>query len=205
MKTIKGQKNTLKKIKLPFHIVLLGQVAAGKDTQADLLNKQFEFKKVESGKYWRSLEKENSKAGEMLRKTTSKGLPAPVSLMKQFLLTNLETLPKNKTLLFVGNPRLKPEGQLLHKLMTEKKQYYIVLYIGLTDREVLKRSRLRERNLDDRIYVTRRIAWHKDQVGKTIDYFKHVAPYARINGNQPVEKVYLDIQKKIYQFLVSLC
>lgn len=192
------------KVELPFHVVLLGQVASGKDTQADLLFAQYALSKVESGKYWRRLEKSNTIEGEMLRKTTSKGLPAPVSLMKKFLNDHMEKIPKGKTLLFVGNPRLKPEGQLLNKLMREKKQRYVVLYISLTDREVVKRSHLRERNIDDRLYVERRIAWHKDQVGKTVAYFKDAAPFAQINGNQSIEKVYLDIQKKIYRFLKAL-
>ena len=88
MKTTHTKKTTSTKIQLPFHIVLLGQVASGKDTQADLLYGQYALSKVESGKYWRALEKSDTPEGEMLRKTTSKGLPAPVSLMKKFLVLN---------------------------------------------------------------------------------------------------------------------
>jgi adenylate kinase family enzyme len=193
----------MKKVILPFHVVLLGQVASGKDTQAALLKGMYAFKPIESGKYWRKMQKAKTPEGELLRKTTSKGLPAPVSLMKKFLEENLTSIPKNKTLLFVGNPRLKPEAQLLHKLMVGKKERYVVFYINLSDREVLKRSHLRDRSLEDRLYVEKRIAWHKDQVGKTVLYFKKTGPYAEINGNQSVEKVHLDIQKKIYHFLLS--
>ncbi len=193
-----------KKIVLPFHVVLLGQITAGKDTQADLLYKQYAFSKVESGKYWRKLSLAQTPEGDMLRKTTAKGLPAPVSLMKKFLEDHIAHIPKNKTLLFVGNPRLKPEGQLLNKLFKEKKQPYVVFYITLSDREVLKRSNIRDRNIEDRVYVEKRISWHKNQVSKTVAYFEKTAPFARINGNQPIEKVHLDIQKKIYQFLLQI-
>lgn len=194
----------MKKVLLPFHIVLLGQVASGKDTQAMLLKSAYALKPIESGKYWRKIEKADTPEGELLRKTTAKGLPAPVVLMKKFLEENLTSIPTNKTLLFVGNPRLKPEAQLLHKLMTQKKEHYVVFYIHLSDREVRKRSHLRDRSVEDRLYVEKRIAWHKDQVGKTVSYFKKTGLYAEINGNQSVEKVYLDIQKKLFNFLLSL-
>lgn len=199
--TEKTQKKTNKKIILPFHVVLLGQIASGKDTQADILKETFAFSPVESGKYWRKLALAKTKEGEMLRKTTEKGLPAPVVLMKKFLLDHMSKIPKNKTLLFVGNPRLKPEAQLLHKLMKEKKDDYVVLYISLPDKEIEKRSLSRLRNQDDALYLKRRIAWHKDQVSKSVAYFKDHVSFKEINGNQSISKVTLDIYKALYSFL----
>lgn len=193
------QKN--KKIILPFHVVLLGQIASGKDTQAEILAQSFAFSPVESGKYWRKLALSKTPEGEMLRKTTEKGLPAPVVLMKKFLIDHISKVPKNKTLLFVGNPRLKPEAQLLNKLMKERKDDYVVLYISLPDAEIKKRSMSRLRNQDDALYLKRRILWHKDQVSKSVAYFKTHASFAQINGNQPISKVTLDIHKALYSFL----
>lgn len=197
-------KKSPKKTQLPFHIVLLGQIASGKDTQAEILCGHFALSPVESGKYWRKLQSSKTKEGEMLRKTTAKGLPAPVVLMKKFLVDHIAKVPKQKTLLFVGNPRLKPEAQLLHKLMKQKKEDYVVLSITLPDREVKKRSMLRVRNKDDILYWKKRIAWHKDQVGKSIAYFKTAAPFAEINGNQSISKVTLDIHKALLGFLKQM-
>ncbi len=194
----------MKKTILPFHIVLLGQIASGKDTQADILKENFTLSPVESGKYWRKMMTEKSKEGDMLRKTTEKGLPAPVVLMKKFLIDHMSKIPKNKTLLFVGNPRLKPEAQLLHKLMTQKKENYVVIYMTLPDKEVEKRSLLRARNEADRIYIKRRILWHKEQVSKSVLYFKEHAPFAVVNGNQPVLKVSIAIHKALLSFLKKM-
>jgi adenylate kinase len=194
----------IKKTILPFHIVLLGQIASGKDTQARILRDHFALSPVESGKYWRNLAKSDTKEGEMLRKTTDKGLPAPVLLMKKFLIDHMEHVPKNKTLLFVGNPRLKPEAQLLHKLMKQNKQEYVAMYITLPDKEVEKRSMLRARSTEDIAYIKRRIKWHKDQVSKSVDYFKNHAPFTQINGNQPISKVTLDIHRALLAFLKKM-
>lgn len=192
------------KKRLGFNIVFLGMVASGKDTQAEILGKKYNLHFVESGKYWRKLEKEKSKDGEMLRKTTSLGLPAPVVLMKKFIVNNLAKAPKNKDILFLGNPRLKPEAQLLNKLLKEKKQKYIAIYITLPDKEVIKRSTKRMRNADDAKYIKRRISWQKIQVGKTVKYFESLGLMTKINGNKPVSIVTMQIEKVLARYQASL-
>jgi adenylate kinase len=188
--------------KLGFNLILLGQIAAGKDTQAELLKDKYAFKPVESGKYWRKILKEKSERGDWLRRTTGKGLPAPVALMKEFLITNIEKKPKNKDLLFVGNPRLKPEAQLLKKLLSEKKQDFFALYITISDKEVYSRSNLRNREAGDvdKKYIQNRIKYHKEQVSKTVAYFDSLGKLKKINGNQPIEKVSQDIEKAIVSY-----
>ena len=189
----------MQKERLGFNLVLLGQVAAGKDTQAKFLLEKYAFKPVESGKYWRKLAKEKSERGEWLRRTMSKGFPAPVALMKEFLVFNIDKKPKNKDLLFVGNPRLKPEAQLLKKIFTEKKQDFFVLYISLPDKDVYARSALRNREAGDieKKYIQNRINYHKTQVSKTVAYFESLGKLKKINGKQSIEKVLTDIEKAI--------
>jgi len=191
----------MKKEQLTFHIVLLGQIASGKDTQARLLKHTYAVQTVESGKYWRALAKKNTPDGDWVRRTSAKGKPAPVALMKKFLVEQIENNRGNKKLLFVGNPRLKPEGMLLNKLLKEKKEKYIVFYITLPDKEIKKRSYARVRDEDDKKYIDMRIAWHKNQVSKTVAYFQTVGTLVKINGNQTVERVYEDIQKTIKKHL----
>lgn len=195
-------------MRLGFHLVLLGQIASGKDTQADLLMEKYNLKPVESGKHWRSLAKQKSPQGEILRKTTASGKPAPVALMKEFLIKEINNKPNNKDLLFVGNPRLKPEAQLLKKIMIERKEIFFALYISLPDKEIYKRSLKRKvskmdevyKILDDKELIRRRIKWHKDQVGKTVKYFESLGVLKKINGNQSIEKVNQDIEKAILHF-----
>ncbi len=196
-----------KKERLGFNIVLLGQIAAGKETQAALLMEKYALHPVESGKYWRTMMKAKTKEGEWLRRTTAKGLPAPVSLMKKFLVERINKKPKNKDLLFIGNPRLKPEAQLLKKLLAAKKQDFFALYISLPDKEIYNRSLKRKEGagkaiykvLDEKHLIAARIKWHKDQVGKTVAYFDSLGKLKKINGKQSIEKVAADIEKAIAQ------
>jgi len=197
-------KKNIKKEKLGFHIVLLGQIAAGKDTQALFLLEKYNFIPVESGKYWRKKEKEKSAEGDLARRTVSLGKPAPVALMKKFLISQIENCPKGKNLLFVGNPRLKPEGQLLKKLLTERKENFFVLYITLPEKEIYKRSFGRSRGSDDsRAFIYNRIKWHKDQVSRTIEYFESLGKVKRIKGNQKILEVASDIEGVIQSFKIK--
>lgn len=191
--------------KLGFNLVLLGMIASGKETQANILKKKYALKFVESGVYCRKLLKEKSKKGDWARRTTGKGHPLPTVLLQKFLIREIKNKPKNKDLLFLGNPRLKPEAQLLKKTLDKKKQDFLALYITLPDKEVYKRSFRRVTSsmkaiykvFDNKKLIGVRIKWHKDQVGKTVKYFKSLNKLKTINGNQPVPKVTKDILKAI--------
>lgn len=194
--------------KLGFNIVLLGMITSGKETQANVLKRKYALKFVESGVYTRKLLKEKSKNGDWARRTAGKGKPLPTILLQKFLIKEIKNKPKNKDLLFLGNPRLKPEAQLLRKIMNSRGEDFIVLYITLPDKEVYKRSIKRSTGNMKAIYkvfdtkklINTRINWHKDQVGKTVKYFKSLKKLKIINGKQPIPKVTKDILKVIEKY-----
>lgn len=198
----------MKKERLGFNLTLMGMIASGKETQINILKKKYSFQSVETGVYSRNLLKEKSQNGDWARRTTGKGGPLPMVLMKNFILSEIEKKPENKDLIFVGGPRLKPEAQLTRKLLREKGQDIFAIYISLPDKEVYKRSFKRKdgdmktiyKVLDTKELIKRRIAWHKDQVGKTVKYFDSLGRLKKINGNQSIEKVSKDIEKAIIYF-----
>jgi adenylate kinase family enzyme len=195
--------------KLGFNLAIMGMITAGKDTQANIFKKEYLLKTVETGVYSRKLLKEKSSNGDWARRTVGVGKPLPVILMKEFLIKEISKKPKNKDLLFVGGPRLKPEAQLVKKIMDEKKQNLFVIYITLPDKEVYKRSMLRvsgdmkkiHKALDAKHLIDPRIKWHKDQVGKTVKYFEKLGSIKIINGNQSISKVTKDIKKEIELYI----
>ncbi len=191
--------------KLGFNIVLLGMIASGKDTQAKILKKKYTLQSIETGTYSRNLLKEKSPDGDWARRTSGKGKPLPVQLLKNFLIKEISKKSKRKDLLFLGGPRLKPEAQLLKKILNTRKEDFIVFYIKLPDKEVYRRSIERSTGSVQDIYkifdtkklIAKRIAWHKDQVGKTVKYFQDLDKLTVINGNQPIHRVTQDILKVI--------
>lgn len=197
--------------KLGFNIVLLGMIASGKDTQAKILKREYSFKFIETGTYARNLLKEKGKDGDWARRTTGKGLPLPTILLQKFLKREVEKKPKGKDLLFMG-ARLKPEAQLLKKIIDKQGEKILALYITLPDKEVYKRSLKRStsdmkeiyRMLDTKNLIKKRIKWHKDQVGKTVKYYQKLGILKKINGAQSIQKVTKDILKAIREYKKTL-
>jgi adenylate kinase len=190
--------------RLGFDLILLGDPTAGKDTQAALLMKKYVLNPVESGKYWRAMAKKKNAEGEWLRRTMSLGHPTPVALMKKFLINNIAKSSKNKDLIFIGNPRLKPEAQLLKKLLEEKQRDFFALYIKLPVKEIYKRTAERARLKSEDSGVHNRIRYHQEQVSKTVKYFESLKKLKLINGNQTIPKVTKDIEKILNDYSRSI-
>ncbi len=187
----------MKMKKLGFDLILLGDPTSGKDTQTEILMKKYSLKPIESGKYWRALAKKKNRDGAWLRRTMSLGYPAPVVLMKKFLREKVKNIPRDKNLIFVGNPKLKPEAQLLTKLLKEKNRKFFALYIKIPILEILKRTKLRARLKSEDNGVKNRIRYTKNQMGKTVKYFESLGKLKKINGNQTISNVTKDILKEI--------
>lgn len=194
--------------KLGFNIVLLGMIASGKETQANILKKKYALKFVESGVYFRKLLKAKGPIGDLARRTSGKGEAGAMVLMKEFLIKEISKKPQNKDLLFLGNPRLKPEAQLLKKILNSRKEDFMALYITLPDKEIYKRSLKRKTGNMKAIYkvfdtekiIKKRINYHKKQVNKTVKYFQSLGKMKIINGNQSISKVTKDILKEIEKY-----
>jgi len=199
----------MKKERLGFNLAIMGIIASGKDTQANLLQNKYDLEPVGTGLFTRNLLREKSKDGDWARRVASKGKPLPTLLMKRFLLEQIKNKPKDKDLIFIGGPRLKPEAQLVRKILKANKQNIFVIYLTLSDKEVFKRSqsRMSDKNVDE-VYkvfdtdkiIKERIKVHKTQVSKTIKYFESLKLLRKINGNQPIEKVSNEIEKVLIHF-----
>lgn len=198
----------MKKERLGFNLTLMGMIASGKETQTELLKKKYALQSVETGVYTRKLLKENSSDGEWARRTAGKGWALPVVLMKRFIVKEIAKKSKNKDLIFIGGPRLKPEAQLTRKILKENGQEIFAIYLTLPDKEVYRRSLARKEGnmkaiykvFDTRKIIVNRIKYHKEQVSKTVAYFESLGKLKRVNGNQSIEKVHQDIEKALEHF-----
>ena len=199
--------------KLGFNIVLLGAPASGKETQANILKRIYPLKFVETGVHTRKLLKKKGPDGDWTRRTAGKGGALPVALLKKFLINEINKKPKNKDLLFLGGPRLKPEAQLLKKILNVRKEDFLVFYVTLPDKEVYKRSLKRKKDkkikalykvFDTEKIIKARLNYYQKQVSKTVKYFQSLNKLKLINGNQPIPKVTKDILKEIEKYKHSI-
>lgn len=188
------------KHKLGFDLILLGDPASGKDTQASLLMQKYNLTPVETGKQWRKMVKINNFYGKWLKRTFGQGYPAPVKIVKWFLKNKITKQPKEKDLIFIGNPRLKPEAQFLKKILKNRQRDFFVVYLRLSVKEIFRRAQNRVVQEDTKKITERRIVWTKEQVSKTVKYFQSLKKLKLINGNKHISKVHQDILKAINDY-----
>src|SRR5258708_39135670 len=112
--------------KLGFDLILLGDPASGKDTQAAILEKKYSLYPVASGVFFRKLLK-SLKYKAILEKTYSKGLPAPTSLMLKLLKESFGSVKVGQNFIFIGAARLKPEAEVLKKYLDTRSRDFLVL------------------------------------------------------------------------------
>ncbi|MGE5297996.1 MAG: adenylate kinase family protein [Acidobacteriaceae bacterium] len=187
------------KPKLGFDLVILGAPASGKNTQADLLLSKFNLKAVESGKYLRKFSK-TPEGARKLKNNFGKGLPAPIGVIVDFIKKNVTSIPAGKNLLFVGNPRLKPEAESLNRLLTQKGRDYLVIYLTLPAREIIKRTvkRLRDDRDKNPVYLKNRIRYAQTEDRRTLEYFRKLNKLRLVNGNRPKSAVAADIKRILH-------
>ena len=82
--------------KLGFDIVLLGAPASGKETQANILKRKYAIKFVETGVHTRKLLKKKGPDGDWTRRTAGKGGALPVTLLKKFLVSEINKNQKTR-------------------------------------------------------------------------------------------------------------
>ncbi|OGE83566.1 MAG: hypothetical protein A3B10_03275 [Candidatus Doudnabacteria bacterium RIFCSPLOWO2_01_FULL_44_21] len=180
------------KKRLGFDLILLGDSTSGKDTQANLLAKQYRVRLARSGHYLRQLKSYKYRGG----------VPAPTSLIIPFLNYYLKNLSWHRNIIFVGAARLKHEAEYLVKHLKQRNRDFFVLYIKIPKSEIIKRSKRRAERLEDTslTLINSRIAYYKTKVSKTVKFYQTLKKIKFINGNQSIKAVHHDIINAIHDY-----
>lgn len=178
-----------------FTIILLGDIAAGKGTQAKLLAKKFGLKLIGTGAYSRTLW---NRIGRI-----KIGKLTPSGIIQSYLKDELLKLSKNQGVLVDGG-KMPAEARLINGIFRKQKRKFLVLYLSIPRLEIYKRLRIRiqkEKRADDRPQAIRnRMNYYKKIYRRTVKYWKSKGLLKIVDGNQKVEKVAGDIEKLIKNY-----
>ena len=190
----------------PFNLILLGDPAAGKATQAQSLIKKYGFYNLDMGKELRSSARLR-KIGRF-SETAALGIASPTDLVKDIFKKRIGGAPRSKGILFNGTPKLIGEAKLVARLLKENKRACVLfLYIALPLSETIKRTSLRKkkdkRSDDDMDAMRRRIDgyYRTDIYPKIIPYFASRYPYKKVSGMGTELQVWKRIDGEVELFL----
>lgn len=197
--------------KKPLNFILIGPPASGKGTQAKLLLRKFKgLHYVYPGEIFRSLFKANTDVGERIKKIgESGGLQSEDLAMTLWMYEISFNVKKGKGFLLDGSPRKVKEAESLFNFLKflDKIKTTLLFLIDISEKESYKRLTRRvdavtgkeiKRADDDKERIKLRWNLYKGQTKPAINHMKkRGCRVIKINGEQPIEKVFKDILKHI--------
>jgi adenylate kinase len=183
-----------------LNIILCGAPGGGKGTQSQFIVDKYGLKHLSTGEVLRAEIKSGTALGKEIDELISKGNLVPDNMMYGVIENYIANLPQDcKGTIFDGYPRTVAQAEALTELL--KKYNMEAIMIDLLVDEQLLIQRLIERGkvsgrADDNLNTIRhRIAVYHNQTEPIAHYYLHQGNYFAVNGNQPVEDVFLQIQR----------
>lgn len=179
-----------------FEVVLLGRSGCGKGEQVKRLTRKLKNTLViHTGDRLRSLALQKTMTGKRVEGVLTRGELVPGWLASYtWLDTIIRELGDAQHILFDGTPRQTSEAKYLDEVLHwYGRKNLFVLYIDVSEKEVTRRLLLRGRGDDHKDAIKRRMAYFSKQVLPAVKYYQKTKRLIRINGEQPIEKVFADI------------
>jgi adenylate kinase len=181
----------------PFNLILLGDPAAGKGTQAARLAKTYRMYNFDMG---REVRKPAVRAKFDYAGTTGSGHLTPTAIVRDILQHTIRTAPSAQGLLFNGHPKMIGEARLTAKWLREAgRRDPLIIYLSIPAAEVFRRAekrlvriggRLVRREDDSGRALMNRHKYYREQVAHAVAFFRARYPFKKISGMGTEAEVY---------------
>jgi adenylate kinase len=172
-----------------FNLILLGDPASGKATQAARLAKKYRLYNFDMGD---EVRKPAVRAKFDYAKTTGIGKLTPTAIVRDILRRIIGTTSVTTGLLFNGHPKMIGEAKLVAKWLAEHdRRMPLVIYLHIPTAEVLRRAtkrvvyvdgKMMKRDDDTERALANRRRYYREQVSQTVAFFKKKYTFKTISG-----------------------
>ncbi len=191
----------------PQTLLFFGPSGAGKGTQVDLLmdylkkRSSREIIYMEMGALLRALTAEDSKSAELTKEIISNGRLMP-GFLPNYLFTKqlIDNFTGDEHVIADAVVRRVAQAQAYDDAMVfYGREDYAVIYIEISDGEVLKRLLNRARSDDTEEKILRRIDWYKKDVMPALDTLRERGRTVHmIDGERTIEEIHKDILERLH-------
>ncbi len=187
-------------MKKPWNLILLGDPAAGKATQAKRLVKRYSLREFDFGEWLRRPKGSHAKQALRAKRTVARGILAPTQLARAKFKEVIFTTPKTKGVFFNGNPKMLGEAKLMYAWFRQAgRSDPLVIYLSIPKKDMFKRVGIRERvekRTDDRTrHLQNRMQYYARDIKAVVAFLKNRYRFKKISG--------LGTRDQIYQRLIS--
>ena len=170
-------------------IIMIGGPGSGKSTYSEIITKKLNIPHIYTGDMMRKLAKTNDQVKDLL----AKGKFAPTDIVINAVLDRLEKPDAQKGYIFDGFPRNIEQA----KAMEEKGiEYDYVVYLDVSEEEVVKRLTARGRADDKPEIIKNRLKVYHRETAPLLQYYKEEIIKIKAEGSTP-EAIAKEIIKKV--------
>lgn len=183
----------------PINIILLGDPAAGKATQSELLVKKYGLYDFDMGKELTALRLRDQHADKVLKDNYDKGKLTPTSIVRGILRDTIAGVPATQGILFDGHPKMLGEAKLVSGLLSKAHRTEpVVLYIAIPMEEMITRIHKRtgyfdgkfgKRSDDSDSALKNRMRYYRKNIAEVLAYFQSKYTFTKISGMGSVAEV----------------
>ncbi|HUC31292.1 MAG TPA: nucleoside monophosphate kinase [Candidatus Paceibacterota bacterium] len=173
----------------PFNLILLGDPASGKGTQAARLIKKYHFYDLDMG---REIRKPSVRARFDYENTSAIGHLTPTAVVRGIFKEVIHSVPSRYGILFNGTPKMINEAKLVSRLLKESERSEpFVIYLSISTNEIVRRMKKRvekmgrvlvKRDDDTERALRNRQKYYKEQISRVVAFFGERYTVKKISG-----------------------
>jgi adenylate kinase len=196
---------------LPLNLILLGDPAAGKATQAALLAKKFHMYDFDMGKEIAHLGKKDKQVDRAVKDYQDRGKLTPTWVARKILRDTIRHVPSNQGILFDGHPKMLGEAKIASNLLKKvSRPDPLVIYISISLDETVKRIQGRQgyfrgkfskRADDSDEGLKNRARYYRKNIAEVVNFFQSKYRFEKISGRGTQAQVHKRIMAEVKKFL----
>jgi adenylate kinase len=184
-----------------FNLILIGDPAAGKATQAAWIVKRYGMFDFDMG---HELRRPSVRRTFDYNGSTAKGKLTPTKIVRAIICDKIMKTSRSKGILFDGFPKMVGEARLLAgQLKKTGRREPFVIYLSVPVQEAYRRRMKRGRKDDTEEAFMNRMAYYRHDVAKTIAFFKKIYGFKKISGLGTPDQVAKRIEEEIEKHDIS--
>lgn len=181
-------------------IVLMGKIASGKGTQADLVLHHFGGTLYSNGNKVREATQQPTVFGKKMKDMYEGGYLIPEWIASYWMTHALISQYQNERVIFEAVAKKPNEAELFHEIHEWVDRPYVVFHLDISDEEVRARSLKRSRDVvDSAKSVEKRLEEYRTYTAHSIEFFREKGTLIDIDGSRPEAEV----KEQIFQYLTN--
>jgi len=189
-----------------MNLFIIGPSGCGKSTQAKLIAEKYHLTHLSMGQLLRDAIAQKSPAGLEAKSYIDQGLPVPDQILFPVLNSALEKI-NNQDFILDGFPRLLSQGQQIEKQISID----LIIHLTVDFLEIVKRRQklgqeFQDKNRSDnseQAIANRQKVLYQQNILPILNYFQAKKLLVEIDGNRPIEPIFLDIVVAIDKLKIS--